>query len=226
MDKSHETPRYGLTLLRHAESEGNALGYYQGQSDYPLSEKGWEQARALARRWRDESLSFDHILSSPLSRARQTAQIIAEALELPVAFDPQWMERDNGVLAGLKPSEAQALHPRPDFAHPYLPIGESGESQWELYLRAGRCMVDLLRRPPGEYLVVSHGGLLNMVLYHILGITPQANFQGPRFRFRNAAFASITYFPADHQWYVWSLNDRHHWEGQEPTFTGLTGGKG
>jgi hypothetical protein len=48
-------------------------------------------------------------------------------------------------------------------------------------------------------------------MYVILGIVPQANFQGPRFRFRNAAFASLEYDPSRHVWSLESINDRAQW---------------
>lgn len=207
--------RYNLTLLRHGESIGNAEGKHQGQSDFPLTEKGEAQARALADRWLHEKKNFDLIISSPLSRARSTAEILAEALNIAPEFNPLWMERDNGMLAGLRPEEAVISYPRPPFIHPYLPIGQTGESQWELYLRAGKAVQDLLHHPPGNYLIVSHGGILNMVLYAILGITPQANFYGPRFRFGNTAFATLSYNPGEHKWYVHGLNDRTHWQHDE-----------
>jgi len=85
-----------------------------------------------------------------------------------VEMDPDWMERDNGLLAGLRPDQVEERQLRPPFIHPYQRIGETGESQWELYLRAGRAVQGLLHRPPGRYLVVSHGGILNHALYAIL----------------------------------------------------------
>ena len=204
--------RYNLILLRHGESVGNAEGKHQGQSDFPLTERGEAQARALAERWLNSKTTFDLIISSPLARAQGTAEILAEALKLPLELNPLWMERNNGVLAGLRPDEATVSYPRPPFIHPYLPIGQTGESQWELYLRAGKAVQDLLHHPPGHYLIVSHGGILNMVLYAILGITPQANFYGPRFRFGNTAFATLSYNPAEHKWYIHGINDRNHWQ--------------
>jgi len=207
--------RYNITLLRHGESVGNAEGKHQGQADFPLTEKGEAQVRALVDRWLKEKIHFDLIISSPLSRARGTAQIIAETLHIPLDFSPLWMERDNGVLAGLRPEEAIVTYPRPPFIHPYLPIGQTGESQWELYLRAGKAVQDVLHRPAGNYLIVSHGGILNMVLYAILGITPQANFYGPRFRFGNTAFASLSYNPNEHKWYIHGINDRTHWQSED-----------
>lgn len=204
-------PLYTFFFLRHGESIGNADGYHQGQHDFPLTERGCQQAQALAERWRTEGLAFDQVIASPLARARQTAEIIATALGVAVTFDPCWMERDNGLISGLSYAEARERYPRPPFIPPYQPVGRTGESQWELYLRAGQAVNSLLRRPAGRYLVVSHGGLLNMVLYAALGIAPQANFQGPRFRFSNTSFAVLQYNPAEHDWLLERLNDRAHW---------------
>ena len=69
-----DTLIYHITFLRHGESVGNAEDRFQGQADFPLTEKGRLQAQALARRWQDEGVSFDHCIASPLVRARQTAE--------------------------------------------------------------------------------------------------------------------------------------------------------
>jgi 2,3-bisphosphoglycerate-dependent phosphoglycerate mutase len=209
------TPFYHITLLRHGESVGNAEGYHQGQANFPLTAKGREQARALADRWLEEGVRFDQAIASPQDRARQTAEIITQALEVPLEFDEVWMERDNGILAGLHHKEAQRKFPQPDFIPLYEPIGQRGESQWELFLRGGRAVQSLIHRPPARYLVISHGGLLNMVLYAALSINPQANFYGPRFRFQNTAFASLAYYPHRHAWVVHGINDRAHWQDEE-----------
>lgn len=212
--KSQAKP-YHVILLRHGQSVGNIERRYQGQSDFPLTETGVAQAHALAKRWQRESRGFDAIITSPLTRARQTAEIISEILGVPIEEDPIWMERNNGVLSGLRPEEAQQKSPRPDFISPFHQIGGTGESQWQLYLRAGQAVQNLMDKVPGSYLVVSHGGLLNMVLYTILGLTPQANFQGPRFQFRNASFASLFYRSEEHIWIVERFNDREHWSSNK-----------
>ena len=208
-------PTYTFTFLRHGESVGNAEGKHQGQADFELTEKGRLQARALGERWQLEKRQFDAAVSSPLMRARETAEAVCGILGIPLQFDALWMERDNGLLAGLHPDEARQLHPRPAFIYPYMAIGETGESQWELYLRAGRAVQSLFDNPPGNYLVVSHGGILNMVFYAILGIAPHANFVGPRFRFHNTAFATLTYAPGEHKWSVLGVNDHLHWPEAE-----------
>jgi 2,3-bisphosphoglycerate-dependent phosphoglycerate mutase len=208
---------YQFTLLRHGESVANADNIFQGQNDFPLTQRGIKQSRALAEMWKNQKITFDQVISSPLSRAQQTTEIIAEQLNLDIEFNPLWMERDIGKLSGLNRTEAEINFPRPGFIPLYMQIGETGESIWDLYLRAGRAVQDLLRRHPGRFLVVSHGGILNMVLYTILGITPQPNFHGARFRFDNTAYATLIFNPLEHDWLLESLNRREHWledEGQ------------
>ncbi len=206
---------YHFILLRHGESVGNQEGLVQGQSDFPLTETGRKQSQALAQRWLAEGQNFDRIISSPQSRCRETAEIIAGFLGVIVEFDPIWMERDYGSVSGMFDKEALSTEQRPLYSIPYLPVGGNGESMWELYLRAGQAVLSLVRLPAGSYLVVSHGGILNMLLYNILGIAPQAYFRGPRFLFRNTGFASLTYNPNEHIWRVLGMNDRSHWQGEE-----------
>ena len=210
MDSPPESIYY-ITLLRHGESVGNADGYHQGQADFELTETGRVQVRALAERWLAKGVQFDAIISSPLRRARQTAEILVHYLPAPLEFDPVWMELDNGVLAGLKHEMAAEKYPPPEFRNPYTPIGQTGESAWELYLRGGKAVQSLLDRPPGRYLVVSHGGILNMALRAILGITPQANWQGASFHFPNTASAILKYHPDRHRWVLDQFNDQSHW---------------
>jgi broad specificity phosphatase PhoE len=202
---------YRITLLRHGESSGNAQNLFQGHVEYDLTDKGRAQTRAVANRWLEEGLTFKKIISSPQSRARQTAEIIADMLSLPLEFDSNWKEINNGDLAGLRLEEVDKRDLIPDFMTPFQPIGDSGESNWALYLRAGQAVQEMIRRPAGSYLVVSHGAILTRVLYVMLGIIPQANFSGARFRFRNTSFAVVYYDPAKHYWLLERLNDRIHW---------------
>jgi broad specificity phosphatase PhoE len=207
---------YDIIFLRHGESVGNAESRWQGQADFPLTDRGREQAQALANRWGAEGRRFDVILSSPLERARMTAEIIANALNLPIETDPIWMERNIGEIAGMTGEEVDQRLPDRKFVTPFSSIvGDEGEGDWALYLRAGQALHILLRHKPGKYLVVSHGGLLNQVMYAIVGITPQANFSGPRFRFKNTGFAHVSYLPQSHRWQINSLNDRSHWNGKD-----------
>ncbi|HLF91441.1 MAG TPA: histidine phosphatase family protein, partial [Anaerolineales bacterium] len=89
-------PTHHITLLRHAESEGNVKNLFMGQDDHRLTENGRCQAHALAQRWAHEGRMFDKIIASPLSRARETAEFIASELGPPIETEPLWMEQDFG----------------------------------------------------------------------------------------------------------------------------------
>lgn len=204
-----EKPVYQFVFLRHGESLGNAQSRWQGQSDYPLTEKGRAQARALSERWKAENAKFDLIISSPLGRAKETAEIVASALNVRVELDPIWLERAIGEMEGLTAEEVRQK-PKPPYTNPYDSIGGDGEGDWALYLRAGQALHGLLRRPPGSYLIVSHGGLLNQVMHAITGVAPHADPSGVRFRFENTAFARVVYHPYQHRWTIDAVNDHAH----------------
>jgi broad specificity phosphatase PhoE len=204
-----ERPVYQFVFLRHGESTGNAESRWQGQSDYPLTERGRAQATALANRWRAEGVQFNLATSSTLVRARETAQIIASALNVPLELDEIWVERDIGEMEGLTSSEVQQ-RPRPPYVTPYDSIGGNGEGDWALFLRAGQALHSLLKRPAGSYLIVSHGGLLNQLMHAIVGVSQHADPSGVRFRFENTSFARVIYHPHQHRWAIDAVNDHAH----------------
>jgi 2,3-bisphosphoglycerate-dependent phosphoglycerate mutase len=203
---------YTVTFLRHGESQGNLENRFQGQADFPLTATGRAQARALAERWQANGRTFDRAFASPLARARETAEIVCAALRVPLEIDPDWMEINNGLLAGLNDEEANKTVPHPAFMTPYTHYGQTGESRWEVYLRAGRAIQHLLDQEPGEYLVAAHGAILNMAMYVVLGIPVQADSTGPRFMFHNTTFATFTYEPQQHNWRMLHFDDRPHWK--------------
>jgi 2,3-bisphosphoglycerate-dependent phosphoglycerate mutase len=215
MSSQKRNPGHQITFLRHAESVGNAEFLHQGQADFPLTPTGREQAQTLARYWHKKERSFDKIISSPLSRAKETALILNETLDLPLDFDPLWMERDNGKLAGLSHDEARETLPQPDFVHLYQPIAETGESLWELYLRACQALNQLIKRESGSYLVVSHGAFLNMVIHAAVGLSPQPNFQGAYFILDNTALSELEYYPPQGLWVVRGHNLKPHLSSHE-----------
>lgn len=202
--------KFTIIFLRHGESEANLLDIFQGQSDTSLSKRGHAQVVQLAKRWLKEDIHFDTIISSPLVRARQTAEIIGDILGKKVELDPIWIERDTGKLTGMNRKEASNTSYFYDFFTPYQGMGETGESDFDLFLRAGKALTSLIKRPAGSYLVVSHGGILNQVLHVILGLGPQANGQGVTFRLVNTGFAKLTYDPARFKWTLAAFNDHAH----------------
>ena len=206
---SSDRPVYNFVFLRHGESIGNAESRWQGQMDYALTDKGRAQVRVLAERWKSEAVKFSLIIASPLVRAKETAEIIASALDAKVEIDPILLERNIGEMEGLTAEEVKK-RPHPPYVTPYDSIGGEGEGDWALFLRAGQALHKLVRRTPGNYLIVSHGGLLNQLMNAIIGIAPHIDPSGVRFRFENTAFARVIYFPYQHRWVIDTVNDRAH----------------
>ena len=98
MSSPAPSPEARLLVVRHGQSEWNAVGRWQGRADPPLTMEGRRQAAAAARALG----TFDGVVSSPLQRAAETAAIIAEHLGIgPVLTDPDLMERDAGEWQGL-----------------------------------------------------------------------------------------------------------------------------
>ena len=170
-----------LYLVRHGETDWNAARRYQGQSDVPLNHTGIQQARKIARRLSKEKI--DAIYSSDLSRARETAEQIAQPHELKVTTDVRWRELSFGDWEGLTYPEIQAKAPdelarwESDLAQYAPPHGET------LTQLAGRVLsaFDELRTPHADQtvLIVSHGGPLQILLCHALGVTFQRHWQFP-----------------------------------------------
>jgi broad specificity phosphatase PhoE len=94
-----------LLLIRHAQSEWNAAGRWQGLGDPPLSSLGREQARRLAERLAAQPI--DRLICSDLRRAVETAEAIGEALGLVPQPDAALRERDVGRWTGLTRSEIE-----------------------------------------------------------------------------------------------------------------------
>lgn len=192
-----------FTFLRHGESTGNIERRIQGHSDFPLSVVGREQVQGLAQLWQKEGVEFDLIITSTLQRAQETAQIISQTLGVPIEENPIWVERYFGSLEGKLLEEAIANDPNLDFFQPYTRLGGEGESQIDVYARALKAIQELIHKPPGKYLVVSHGSIMNKVLYAILGITPQGNYNSPIFPFSNNAYIKLGYREETRQWFLY-----------------------
>ena len=151
-----------LLLLRHAQSEWNEQGRWQGRADPPLSEHGRNQAR-LAAGGIDELTA---VAASSLGRASQTARIIAEEIGVDgVHVDDDLMERDVGPWSGLTRAEIEERYPG------YLDDRRRPEG-WEpdeaLLERALAAIDRLLDAFAGEtVMVVTHGGLIYAVERHL-----------------------------------------------------------
>ncbi len=160
-----------ILLARHGETDWNREMRFQGHSDPPLNETGRAQARALAERLAAEKL--DAVYSSPLQRARETAEIVAAPHGLPVQVEPGLMEVDVGSWSGLTRAELEE-HDR-EALRSWLDHGP-GWTGGETYEQMAERVVHALERieaehPDGRVLLVTHGGSLRAVQAHALGIS-------------------------------------------------------
>ncbi|MFT3695543.1 MAG: histidine phosphatase family protein [Kofleriaceae bacterium] len=157
-----------ILLARHGQTSWNALGRLQGHTDIELDETGRGQARALATAVGNAGIK--RVWSSDLSRAHETAKIVADHLGVTHEVDPDLRERKFGVFEGLTRDQCLAQHPdawRDWVAQTSHPPG--GEPRADAVARIGRA----LERIVGDdtALVVSHGGVMRLWLMDLLGAT-------------------------------------------------------
>jgi broad specificity phosphatase PhoE len=161
-----------LLLVRHGESTWNAEGRYQGRRDAPLSPRGARQAEALAQRLAtDDSIRPRAIVSSPLSRARDTAAPTAQALGLEIDVDPDLVEISHGEWEGLLKSEIELRWPAmfaawraaPESVH--FPDGESLADVRARWLS----FVSDVERSPSPLFVVTHDVIVRLAVLQARG---------------------------------------------------------
>ena len=138
-------------LLRHAETEWSRTGKHTGRTDIPLTDKGREVASSL--RARLEGHAFNLVLCSPLSRARETAQLAG--LE-PSALNDDLLEWDYGEYEGLTTPEIREQ--RPDW-YLWRDGAPGGESPDDVAARCDRVIAEL-RPVEGDVAIVAHGHIL------------------------------------------------------------------
>ncbi|MFP4147520.1 MAG: histidine phosphatase family protein [Halorhodospira sp.] len=155
-----------VDLIRHGEPEGGRR--YRGNQDDPLSARGWEQMRAAPV----EPELLTRVVTSPLHRCRAFAERYAAEQGLPVAVEARFREIGFGDWEGLTPAELHEHDPEgqarfwadplgytPPNAEPMSSFRERVISAWEA----------MIANSGGEHLlVVGHGGLIRVVLTHLL----------------------------------------------------------
>ena len=168
-------PRRLLYLVRHGETDWNAAERWQGHTDVPLNETGRAQARAVAEALR--SLRLSAVVASDLSRAQETARIVAAELGIAVAyFDAALRERSFGCFEGLTREECDRLHPvawRAWLAERRPPAGaEAHETLTARVVAAVARAAECVARDDAPALLVTHGGALRAIVAAATGQLP------------------------------------------------------
>lgn len=156
-----------IVFIRHAESQGNVDGLWHGRTDGPLSEAGVASLEGLRRRM--AGWQFDFVVSSPLTRARETAA----AVSAEVAIDEDFIEMDVGGWEGISFEESEREHAeelRASFEDWSIPMGGTGESLADVGRRAYAAVDRVFARlvDGQRAVVVTHGGFLQSLLHRHL----------------------------------------------------------
>lgn len=159
-----------IYFVRHGESEANAAGVIAGASESPLTAKGIGQAKQAAEAVREAGRHFDMIITSPLSRAYDTAMIIAEVLGYPreaIIVIDELHEKGAGTFEG---GPLDALYA----ASPEEARAAGAESYDDFAARVKRATAQVLNDAQGETLVVAHAGVHRMAQCLAQGHLPSA----------------------------------------------------
>ncbi|MEA4833198.1 MAG: histidine phosphatase family protein [Oscillospiraceae bacterium] len=197
-----------LYLIRHGESFRSLPEYYNYERqvmDPPLTEKGIEQAKLLSQRCK--KLQLDVILTSDLSRAQQTANILSELCRSKVICDKALREIDMGDLYlkswDLFPDTySKWISHDEDIAYPN---GENGEAVWQ------RCKIIIqpLIKKYNKVAIVCHGGTIRSIICGLLNISQEKRFYlglPPE----NCSISIIKYNEKDEKYYLHVFNDHSH----------------
>jgi len=195
-----------LFLIRHGRSEWNAAHRIQGCADSPLDEVGHVQARQLAARLHEAPPVT--VYTSPLLRARETADVIGQVFDIPVVPEGRLREYDVGALSGLTWVQVEAQYPevarqwQEDIENVSLPEAEDRAIFRERVVAGFDDIV--ARHSEGPVAVVSHGGTLGIYLNHLIGLPRRFS----PFRFSNVSLSIVDVNPRRPR--VILLNDTCH----------------
>lgn len=169
-----------LLLIRHGQTQHNVKGIISGHSDTPINDTGHKQAHLMAKRVK-EQFPIDVIYASPLQRAMQTAQYLAQEVDLPIQPHPDLIEFSFGELSDQPLSELQKRNPtlyqqiidwnevdsHVRTTRPQIPGFEPLEA-FKARLQSFTDM--LLEQHGGQHVAaVTHGGFIKSYVYYLIG---------------------------------------------------------
>jgi broad specificity phosphatase PhoE len=189
MERGSEQTVYAV---RHGETEWSLSGQHTGVTDIPLTENG----RAVARRLQPilAKASFSLVLTSPLSRARETCELAG--LGSGAAVEPDLMEWNYGEYEGLTPKQIHAMRPGWMIFRDGCPGGETPEQVGE---RADR-VIARVRAAPGDVALFAHGHIFRVLVARWIGLPATA---GQHFLLDTATLNVLGYYrdlPAVEVW--------------------------
>jgi alpha-ribazole phosphatase len=171
-------PKARIYLIRHGQVEQSGQPVMLGQTDLPLSTRGREQISSLANKL--APIGIRQIYSSPLTRCRQSAEILSKAWGARVDYEPDWQEINLGQWDGeprklIKQRFSVEYAERGRDLAGFRPPG--GESFRDLAKRVVPAFERITQNTSGNIALVGHAGVQRVLLCRLLGITLQHQFR-------------------------------------------------
>jgi broad specificity phosphatase PhoE len=174
-DATRTVPNTRLYLVRHGATRLSAEDRFAGSTDVDLSDAGRAQAAALGRRLQSEGITF--VFASPMSRTRDTAEIVSAACRVPTELSDGLREIGHGHWEGMTRGEVERQFPAEYAsweADPFTVAPLGGESGLAVLARALPVVRQILDRHEGErVLIVSHKATIRLLLSSLLGFDPR-----------------------------------------------------
>ncbi|MFC1524784.1 histidine phosphatase family protein [Planctomycetota bacterium] len=194
-------------LVRHGETQWNKQEIFRGLKDIPLNKTGLNQARALAQNLKN--IPLDLILSSPLKRARQTAQEISKLQGIQVRNEPTFIDINFGLWQGVSKALVKEIYPRlyrQWLTQPHKVKFPKGETLYEARQRVVRTLMKLARQNQAEnVLIATHRVICKIILCIVMG---RDNSHFWRIKQDTTALNIFSY--NNKKWLIERLNDTLH----------------
>ena len=186
-----------ICIVRHGETDWNVQGRLQGRTDIPLNENGKMQAKKCGEFL--AKTSWEVIITSPLKRARETAEIIAHHVKKPVITNDAFIEKSFGEAEGMTAEVREKV---------YLDKQYPGQEQpEELQSRLLNGLQYIQRQYPDKQIIlVAHGAVIHM----ILEMTLNQKLISPKVRLQNACLSTIRFQLELDTWIVDDYNQVKH----------------
>ncbi len=161
-----------ILFVRHGQSVDDLEDRYGGWADFEMTKRGKEQLRVSAQKILALEEKFEVILSSPLKRAIQAAEILASKLNTPVEVCEYLKERNlNGILTGMVRSEAKDKYPEQVRKHQNYDYVDGSEREEDMNNRVKTAVQILLKMDHQSLVAVTHGLFLRTFFKEMMGLS-------------------------------------------------------